>query len=170
MRRRIGKFAEEQPDLRRALRILELPVSTAFALSMLFMPSLYAQAALLIHVGMAAVMLLPTVVILRRLLERHSYPILNAMAILYLVGQLRVLAASLPALAKYIFLGQLLGATAFAVWGASGWHLPAQTVDTYGPIWRAIRTIAKIGLVILPARFWVVLNLINPRSAAAKPK
>ena len=35
MRRRIRKFAEEKPDLQRALPILDLPVSTAFALSIL---------------------------------------------------------------------------------------------------------------------------------------
>jgi hypothetical protein len=42
MRRRIRKLAEGKPDLQRALPILDLPVSTAFALSMLFVPSLYA--------------------------------------------------------------------------------------------------------------------------------
>ena len=38
MRRRIRKLAEEKPDLQRALPILDLPVSTAFALSMLLVP------------------------------------------------------------------------------------------------------------------------------------
>ncbi|MBV9488684.1 MAG: mechanosensitive ion channel [Verrucomicrobia bacterium] len=153
MRRSIRTLAEQKPDLQRALPILDLPVSTAFALSMLLMPSLYAQAPLLVHAGMAAVMLIPTVVILRRLLERHSYPILNAMVILYFVGQLQVLASSLPVLARCIFLGQALGATAFAVWVLRGWRLPTQAAEAYGPIWRAIRRIAKIGLVILPAAF-----------------
>ena len=38
MRRRIRELAEEKPDLQRALPILDLPVSTAFALSMLLVP------------------------------------------------------------------------------------------------------------------------------------
>jgi hypothetical protein len=44
MRRRIRKFAEEKSDLQRALPILDLPVSTAFALSILMIPSIYSQA------------------------------------------------------------------------------------------------------------------------------
>ena len=152
MGRRIRTLAAEKPDLQRALPILELPVSTAFALSMLFMPAIYAQAPLLIYASVAAVTLIPTVVILRRLLERHAYPLLNAMVILYFVGRLHVLASSLPVLDRFIFLGQLLGATAVAVWVLRGWRGPAQAVETQGRIiGRVIRAIAKIGLVLLPA-------------------
>ena len=68
MRRRIRKLTEEKPDLHRALQILDLPVSTAFALSILIIPSIYAQAPRLIQALMGIVMLIPTVVILRRLL------------------------------------------------------------------------------------------------------
>jgi len=68
MRRRIRKLTEEKPDLHRALQILDLPVSTAFALSLLIIPSIYAQAPRLIQALMGIVMLIPTVVILRRLL------------------------------------------------------------------------------------------------------
>ena len=116
MRRKIRGLAEEKPDLQHALPILDLPVSTAFALSMLVAPPIYAQAPRLIHAIMGAVTLIPAAVILRRLLDRHSYPILNAIVIMYFVGQLRILAASLPVLARFIFLGQVLGATVFLIW------------------------------------------------------
>ena len=102
---------------------------------------------------MGAVTLIPTAVILRRLLERHSYPILNAIVIMYFVGQLRILAASLPVLARFIFLGQVLGASVFLVWVLRSWRLPAEAAETHGRVWRTIRAIAKIGLIILPAAF-----------------
>ncbi len=153
MRRRIRKFAEEKPDLQRALPILDLPVSTAFALSMLVVPLIYAQAPRLIHAIMGAVTLIPAAVILRRLLERHSYPILNAIVIMYFVGQLRILEASLPVLARFIFLAQVLGAAVFLVWVLRSWRLPAEATETHGRIWRTIRAIAKIGLILLPAAF-----------------
>jgi potassium-dependent mechanosensitive channel len=91
MRRRIRKLAEEKPDLQRAVPIFDLPVSTAFVLSFLISPSIYPQAPRLIQAIIGTVALIPTVVILRRLLERNSYPILNALVIMYFVGQLRVL-------------------------------------------------------------------------------
>src|SRR6516165_454887 len=75
--RRIRKSAEEKPDLERALPILDVPVSTAFTLSMLLVPLIYAQAPRLIHAIIGVVTLIPAVVVLRRLLLRNSYPILN---------------------------------------------------------------------------------------------
>jgi potassium-dependent mechanosensitive channel len=153
MRCRIGKLAQEKPDLQRALPILDLPVSTAFAFSILIMPSVYAQAPRLIQAPMGTVTLIPTVAVLRRLLRRASYPILNALVVLYFVGIVRVFAASLPVLAGFIFLGQVLGAAVFLVWVLRRWHLPAEVVETHGLIWRTIRAIAKIGLVLLPVAF-----------------
>src|SRR5271169_2233482 len=153
MRRRIRKLAEEKPDLQRALPILDLPVSTAFALSMLLVPLIYAQAPRLIIAIMGAVTIIPTALVLRRLLAPNSYPILNAIVILYFVGQLRILAASLPVLARFIFLGQVLGAAVFLVWVLRSWRLPAEAAETHGRVWRTIRVIAKIGLIILPAAF-----------------
>jgi potassium-dependent mechanosensitive channel len=153
MRHRIGKLAPEKPDLQRALPILDLPVPTAFALSILIMPSVYAQAPRLIQALMGTVTLIPTVAVLRRLLQRGSYPILNALVILYFVGILRVLAAPLPVLARFIFLGQVLGGAVFLVWVLRSWRPPAEAVETHGLIWRTIRATAKIGLVLLPVAF-----------------
>ena len=153
MRRRVGKLAEEKPDLRRALPILDLPVSTAFALSILIIPLVYTQAPRLIQALVGTVILIPTVLILRRLLVRSAYPILNALVVLYFVSQFLVLAASLPVLGRFIFLGQVLGAAVFLAWVVRSWHLPAEVVETHGLIWRTIRAIAKIGLVLLPVAF-----------------
>jgi potassium-dependent mechanosensitive channel len=151
MRRRIRGLAEEKPDLQYALPILDLPVSTALALSMLLVPVIYAQAPRFIHAIMGALTLIPAALILRRLLERHSYPILNAIVIMYFVGQLRVLAASLPVMARFIFFGQLLGASVFLVWVLRSWRPPPEAAQSRARVWRTIRAIAKIGLVMLPA-------------------
>ena len=162
MRSRIRKLAEEKPDLQRALAILDLPVSTAFALSILIMPAVYAEAPRLIQAQMGTITLIPTVFILRRLLIPASYPILNALVIVFFVGILRVLVASLPVLARFIFLGQVLGASLFLVWVLRGWHLPAEAMQTHGRIWRTIRATAKIGLVLLPGALLAnILGYVN---------
>ncbi len=153
MRRRIRKLAEEKPDLQRALPILELPVSTAFALSIPIIPSIYGPAPRLIHAVMGAVTLIPTVRILRRLLDRNAYPILNALVIMYFVSQLRELGASLSVLARFIFLGQMLGASIFLVWLIRRWHLSTEATETHARLWRTIRAIAKVGLILLPGAF-----------------
>ena len=153
VRRRIRKLAQEKSDLQGALPILDLPISTGFALSILIMPLFYVQAPRLIQAFMGIVTLIPTVAILRRLLLPASYPILNGLVILYFVGLLRVLAAPLPVLARFIFLGEVLGATLFLIWVLRSWRLPAEAAQTHGLIWRTIVAIAKIGLVLLPVAF-----------------
>ena len=153
MRRGIRKLAKEKPDLQRALPILDLPVSTAFVLSILISPSIYPQAPRLIQAILETVALIPTVVILRRLLDRNLSPILNALVIIYFVDQLRVLAASLPELARVLFLGQMLGASFFLFWLLRSRHLRTATAETNVRFLQAMRAIAKIGLVFLPAAF-----------------
>jgi potassium efflux system protein len=152
-RRRIRKLAEEKTDLQRAVPILDLPVSTAIVLSFLISPSIYPQAPRLIHVIIGAVALIPSVVILRRLLERNSYPILNALVVMYFVDQLRVLAASLPELARLLFLGQMLGGSLFLLWLFRSRRLRTTAVETTGRFSQAMRAIAKIGLILMPAAF-----------------
>ena len=153
MRRGIRKLAAEKPDLQRALPILGLPISTAFALSVLLIPSIYAQAPRLIISIVGTLTLIPTLVILRRLLERNWYPILNAILIMYFLVQVRVLAAPLTVLARFLFLGQILGFTLFLVWVLRSWHLLTGVAETHGRGWQTIRVIAKIGLIFLPPAF-----------------
>src|SRR5208283_5608427 len=108
---------------------------------------------------MGTVTLIPIVVILRQLLERNWYPILNTILIMYFLAQLRVLAASLPVLARFVFLGQMLGFTVFLVWVLRSWHLPTGTAETQGSGWRTIRAIARIGLILSPAAFLRIRQL-----------
>jgi potassium-dependent mechanosensitive channel len=152
MRRRIQGLAKDNPDLQRAFPILDLPVSTAFVVSVLISPSIYPQAPRLIQAILATVALIPTVVILRRLLDRDSSPVLNALVAMYFVDQIRILVASLPGLARLLFLAQMLGGSLFLLWLLRSQQL--RTVSERSVRFpRVTRAIAAIGLVFLPAAF-----------------
>jgi potassium-dependent mechanosensitive channel len=153
IRRRMRKVTEEKPDLQRAVPILDLPVSMAFALSLLIVAPIYPQAPRFIQAIMGTAALIPTVLILRKLLQPNSYPILCALVVMYFVGQLRLLAASLPHSGRLLFLGQMLGGSLFVIWLLRSGHLPTAAAETQGRLWRGIRAIAIIGLIILPAAF-----------------
>ncbi|HEY5706478.1 MAG TPA: mechanosensitive ion channel domain-containing protein [Terrimicrobiaceae bacterium] len=147
MRRRIEERAKEKPELQRALPILDLPVSTAFVLSILLSPTIYPQAPRLIQTTLATLALVPTVMILRRLLDRRSSPLLHALVIMYFVDQIRVLAASLPQLARLLFLGQMLGGSLFLLWLLRSRNLRAEANSRFS----RVRAIVLIGLFFLPA-------------------
>src|SRR6201987_5003338 len=138
LRRRIRTPAEAEPALEHALSILDLPVSTAFVLSSLFGPALYSEGPRWIQALLGAVALVPTVLILRRLLERNLFPILYALVGLYLVTQFRLLAASVPSLGRFFFLVETSGGFLFLIWLLRS-GLVAPKLGESGPV------IAKLG-------------------------
>jgi small-conductance mechanosensitive channel len=153
IRRRVLSVAKEKPNLQRALPILDLPVSTAFALSILVVPAIYAQAPRLILSLIGIVILYPTFLFLRRLLIRSAYPIINALVVLYFVGQVRTLTASLPTLARLIFLAQLLGAIGILAWVLLRWRMPAEVAATHPRVRFIVLLTARIGVLVLAVAF-----------------
>jgi potassium-dependent mechanosensitive channel len=149
LRQRVRKLSETSPALERAVPILDLPFSTAFVLAALLIPSVYAQAPRWIQVSLAAVALIPTVLILRRLLQRNLFPILYALVGLFLVGNLRVLTASLPVIARFFFLVQMLGGLCFLIWLLRSGKLAVAESGMTKRFSQALYLIAKIGLVVL---------------------
>jgi potassium-dependent mechanosensitive channel len=150
LRRRVRKLSEANPALQRAVPILDLPISTAFVLSALLIPTVYLQAPRWIQVVLGATALVPTMVILRRLIHRDLFPILYALIGMFLVGDLRVLAASLPALARFFFLLQTLGGFLFLVWLLRSGKLAVTHPGTTKRFSYALRIVAKIGLIVFP--------------------
>ncbi|HEY2423954.1 MAG TPA: mechanosensitive ion channel domain-containing protein, partial [Chthoniobacterales bacterium] len=152
--RRVRKWSEREPNLQSVAPVFDLPVSAAVALSCLFSRwSLYPQAPRLLLAIIGAAALIPTVLILRRLLERNLFPILNALVIMYFVDQLRAITASLPLLTRFLFLAQMLGAILFLVWLIQGRRLPTVGDKTSERLSRAIRAAVWIGLLVLSAAF-----------------
>ena len=102
---------------------------------------------------MGAVALIPTIKILRRLLHQNFYPILNALIVLYFVGQVRIIAASVVEFARLLFLAEMLGGAIFLFWLIRTAHLRKAATEQDDRTSAAIRVIAKAGAVLFPAAF-----------------
>ncbi|MBV8483057.1 MAG: mechanosensitive ion channel [Verrucomicrobia bacterium] len=152
IRRRLEKVGKQ--DLQHAMPLLELPVSTALAISLVFLLSIFPQAPRPMQVVLGVVGIVPIVLILRKLIFAGSYPILFAIVILAVLGQFRLgTAAYFPNLSRILFLTQMLFGSCFLIWLLWSWRLPEATVETHGRLWRRIRAIAKIGLIFMPVAF-----------------
>jgi potassium-dependent mechanosensitive channel len=152
--RGVRKWSEREPNLRGVAPVFDLPLSTALVLSCLLGRwSLYPQAPRLLIAIIGALALIPTVIILRRLLERNLFPILNALVIMYFVDQLRQVAASVPLLARFLFLAQMLGAILFVLWLIQGRHRPMASDKTSGRLPQGIRVAVWVALIFLSAAF-----------------
>ncbi len=153
MRTRIRKSTESIEGMDRAMPIFELPVLAAFALSMLIVPSIYPQAPRMIQTIMGAVALVPTIFILRRLLNRALHPLLTALAVTYFVSEIYLLFASVADLARLIYLAQLLGVSIFLFWLLRSPVFAKPRTGDDARVFAVNRAFAKIGLVLLPVAF-----------------
>jgi potassium-dependent mechanosensitive channel len=151
MRHSIRELARDKPDLQRSLPILDLPVSTAFVLTVLGSPLIYPQAPRLLDALLGTLALIPAVAILRRLLDRSLSPILYWLVIMYFVDQLRMLVVSLPELVRFLFLAQMVGGSVFLFWLLRSRLLNTTAARASTRVVKAIRAIAMSGLVFLPA-------------------
>jgi potassium-dependent mechanosensitive channel len=154
IRRRVQNATMGDQDLQQAMPLLDLPVSTALAISLVFLVSIFPQAPRPLQVVLGLVGIVPIVLILRKLLFASSYPILYAIVVLAVLGDLRLgTAAYFPNLSRILFLAQMLFGTGFLIWLLRSWHLPAAALETHGRLWRRIRAIARIGLIFMPVAF-----------------
>jgi potassium-dependent mechanosensitive channel len=153
LRRGVRRWTEEEPSLQRAAPVFDAPISTAIALSFLFTASLYLLAPFLLRAILGGAILIPTALILRRLIDRALFPILTALLVFYFVDQVRVVTVALPLWGRLIFGAEMLGTTLFLTWLIRSKHLQSITANTTKRFARAIRAAAQIGLILFPATF-----------------
>ncbi len=148
---RAAKWTDEDPLLERANRVLQLPVATATVLTLLICRPFFEEAPRLFWTLLAALTLPPIVIILRRLVDRHLFPILNALVIFYVIAHIRRLAASLPVLSRLILLLEMIGGAIFLLWFIRSTRLPALATGTASH--KATRAGARIGVALFAAVF-----------------
>jgi len=129
-RRRVRALVEDEPRLKRAAIVFEAPVAMAVAFSLVAANWIYPDAPRLLAAIGGAAALIPAIIILRRLVDRQLFPILNAMVVFYFIDQLRTAAAVLPIVARLLFVAEMAGgALLLALLLRSGRLAPASEED-----------------------------------------
>ena len=114
VKRHVAHWTDKDRTLDRTNRVLQLPFSTASLLTIISARLLLHDAPRAVWLILATLALIPIVVLLRRLIDRHLFPIVNALVVFYFVAQLRVLAASIPVLSRIILLLETVAALSFS--------------------------------------------------------
>jgi potassium efflux system protein len=111
------QWTEEEPGIRVASGIFETPVATAALLSLVASPLLYYPIApRLLTALLGALALVPSVILLRRLIEPRLFPILYALVTFFFLEEFRAVAALTPGEGRAFFLVETLGAILFLLW------------------------------------------------------
>jgi potassium-dependent mechanosensitive channel len=109
IRRRVRKWCEKEPELADSTRVFASPIATALVISLLLTECIFPRAPRLLWAIIEAAALVPTVIILRRLIDRRWFMALNALVVFYFLDQVRLIAAALPMLVRIVLLVEMIG-------------------------------------------------------------
>jgi small-conductance mechanosensitive channel len=109
LKSRMQVWVGQDPTLAKPTKVFGSPLASALVISLLFSGSIYPQAPRLLWAMIGAAALIPTVIILRRLIDRRWFSILDALVVFYFLDQLRSISAVVPVLARILLLIEMLG-------------------------------------------------------------
>jgi potassium efflux system protein len=112
--RTLRKLGGEQAG--HAARVFDLPAATALVLALLAGIWIYPQAPRLFLAISGAAMIIPAILVVRRLIDRRLYPVLSALVVFYFVDQVRTVAASQAVLSRALLLIEMLAGAVFTGW------------------------------------------------------
>lgn len=115
-RRRVRLLCETETDLRRAARVFDMPVTSALLIALMMSSWFYERPPRLFWSMLGILGTVPTLIFLRRVIERRLYPVLYGLIGFYLIDKLRLLFTPAPPFGRLFFLGQSVLAVAFIVW------------------------------------------------------
>ncbi|HEX8324265.1 MAG TPA: hypothetical protein VF595_10160, partial [Tepidisphaeraceae bacterium] len=116
LRKRTRQWTAGDENLLAATRVFQTPIATAITASMILTPWIYIAAPRLFWGLFGTAALLPTIVVLRPLIERSLRPLLYGLALAIFVNLLLSVVAALPLVYRALQLGQMGGATVFFLW------------------------------------------------------
>ncbi len=114
MKRRVLASSGRLGD--QAMAIIDVPLASALLTSILISGWIYPQPPRIFWAIFSVSGLIPTVIILRRLIESYLAPILYLLVGFYLVDQVRLITASSYEISRIIFLVEMFFAVIFSLW------------------------------------------------------
>ncbi|MGO8927849.1 MAG: mechanosensitive ion channel domain-containing protein [Limisphaerales bacterium] len=134
-----------------AARVFDSPVATALVLALLATSWIYPEAPRLFLAISGAAAMIPTILVVRKLIDRRLFPVLNALVVFYFVDQLRVVAASQAVLSRLLLLVEMLGGGLFVGWLLGPGRLGTAPEDSR--FWKAIGKACWVALGWFAAAF-----------------
>ena len=147
MRRRTRQWTLNDPAMERATLILQMPIAMAIVVTIIFSAWVYPQAPRLFWAIFGTVSLIPTIYVLRRLLEKPLIPLFYALAVWCFLNLIVSVTASLPALSRVVFVIEMLGESAFFLWFLRSTR-KSEITAAHRIFWRVIQIGVRIAFAV----------------------
>jgi potassium efflux system protein len=152
-RRRVQPWVVAEPSLEGVARVFNVPVATALVLSILMSGWVYPQAPRMLSAILGAAALVPTIIILRQLVDRHLFSVLNALVVFYFIDLLRTISTALPLASRLLFLAEMLGGLIFLSWLIKSKRLSEVRDAERNWLWEVVRLGGRIAGAVFLAAF-----------------
>jgi small-conductance mechanosensitive channel len=116
VRRRLARLVEHEPGLQRVATVVEHPIAAALVLTLLATPWIHPQAPRLLWAASGVALLVPTIVVLRRLVTAYLVAPLYAVLAFFFVDQVRAVSASIDIVPRLLLMLEMVAALAFLIW------------------------------------------------------
>lgn len=116
VRRRINAWGQEKPGLHRPALVFAWPIATALLLAFIASRWIYPEAPRLMWALIGAAALVPTVLVVRRLIAPYLLPLLYGIVALYFIDQIRAVTASIELVPRLLFFIEMIGGAVFLLW------------------------------------------------------
>jgi small-conductance mechanosensitive channel len=116
LRKRVGRWSEEDPDLGRAIHIFDRPVSIAVLTLILLIFWIYPRAPDVLRALLTAIMVIPVLRLLPPMVDRAFHPMLYALMAFFVADQLREMLEAAPDLERVAFAVEVNAAVVVFAW------------------------------------------------------
>lgn len=116
LRQRAHSSIEKDAKLKKAAIIFYFPISTALILAIIFSSRIYPQTPQLLATIFGAIILVPAIIILRKLVERPLYPVLYSLVVFYFLDLIRAVIDAQVSISRILFLVEMFGGFVFFLW------------------------------------------------------
>lgn len=147
-RRRVTPLVNKDPELERSANIFRHPFVAALLLSIFLGSFLYQQAPKLLTTLLGAAALVPVVVLLRRLVDKPLFLILDILIGFYFFDRIRDIAAALPIVSRLLFIAQMLAAVGILFWLLRSKRLASQVEAGNFQVFSTIRRFIPFAVAI----------------------
>jgi small-conductance mechanosensitive channel len=148
-RSRVRRLAVEDEGLAKVAAVFELPISTALLIVILASFWLYPDRPRALAQLLGAAALIPSVLILRRLVDPPVFPVLNALVVFWFVDRVRELFPGMMSLVRPLFLLEMLAVVALLGWLMHPARLKRIPRDAArSPFFRVAAVSGRVALVV----------------------
>jgi potassium efflux system protein len=153
IKRGIHRTEAAMGGLSNATAAFDSPLLTSIVLSFMVSNWIYPQTPRLLVAIIGAAALIPTVMILRRLIDQRLFRILNAMVVFYFLDQLRIVVATQQVLPRLIFLLEMAGGILFLLSFIASTRASSAPPGNTSWLWKAMQIGARLALLVFAVAF-----------------